>query len=128
MSIPLSFICPITQAVMVDPVIDKEGNSWERQSILDWIAVNHSSPLTRNLLEAIDLSPNRALKDLIEAFQRGENVQIPEIEARTLVSGDINDEFKITCFLNEKKVLINLEPSESLIRTPVDVACVIDIR
>jgi hypothetical protein len=127
MAIPNSFLCPITQTVMVDPVIDKEGNSWERQSIIDWISLHHSSPLTRNRLEVQDLSLNRALKDLIEAFQRGENVQIHE-DVRTLVDGDIQDEFKITCFTHEKKVLINIEPSESLIRTPVDVACVIDIR
>jgi hypothetical protein len=111
---------------MVDPVIDKEGNSWERQSILDWISLHHSSPLTRSRLEAEDLSPNRALKDLIESFLRGENVDVPEVPARTLPI-DINDEFKITTCFNEKKILLTIEPSESTIRTPVDVACVIDI-
>ena len=32
-----SFLCPITYAVMVDPVIDKEGNSYERTAIMNWL-------------------------------------------------------------------------------------------
>lgn len=127
--IPQSFLCPITHNIMTDPVIDKEGNSWERQSILDWISAHHTSPMTRNRLEAADLSPNRALKDLIEAFQRGENVQVQSSTLAVVNNqvGEINDEFKITVLVNEKKVMLSIEPSESTTRTPVDVCCVIDI-
>jgi hypothetical protein len=28
---PQTFICPITQQIMVDPVIDGEGNSYDRE-------------------------------------------------------------------------------------------------
>ena len=114
---------------MADPVVDKEGNSWEKQSILDWISTHHTSPLTRNRLEATDLTPNRALKDLIEAFQRGENVQVPPTTTHVgpNPTTEINDEFKISATVNERKVMLSIEPSESLVRTPVDVACVIDI-
>ena len=50
---------------MKDPVIDNEGNTYDREAIENWLMVNNVSPITRNILEAKDLKPNRALKDSI---------------------------------------------------------------
>ncbi|KAA6371328.1 MAG: hypothetical protein EZS28_033145, partial [Streblomastix strix] len=41
------FICPITQEIMVDPVIAEDGISYEREAIVDWLKVNKTSPITR---------------------------------------------------------------------------------
>jgi len=69
MEIPESFYCPITHEVMVDPVIDPDGNSYERQAIENWLSHNAQSPITRNPLTIKDLRPNRALQDSIDLIR-----------------------------------------------------------
>jgi hypothetical protein len=64
-----TFICPITHELMVDPVIDPDGNSYERQAIDDWLRRNGTSPITRTKLSAVDLRPNRALKTAIDEYR-----------------------------------------------------------
>jgi hypothetical protein len=54
-------ICPITQDIMREPVIDKEGNTYEKSAILEWLKTNNKSPITRNVISASELIPNRAL-------------------------------------------------------------------
>jgi len=66
---PPAFVCPLTQVVMVDPVIDPEGHSYERSAIEDWLGHNPTSPVTRNPLTAAMLAPNRALGTAIEEWQ-----------------------------------------------------------
>lgn len=61
------YLCPLTQEVMRDPVIDPEGNSYERSAIVDWLSRNPTSPMTRTPLHAGQLAPNRVLKELIAA-------------------------------------------------------------
>ncbi|KAJ3123163.1 hypothetical protein HK098_002128 [Nowakowskiella sp. JEL0407] len=51
---------------MNDPVIDREGQSYERAAIVQWLQTNNSSPLSRKPIKLDDLVPNRALKTLIE--------------------------------------------------------------
>ena len=54
-------ICPITQDVMREPVIDREGNTYEKSAILQWLKSTNTSPVTRNVISALELVPNRAL-------------------------------------------------------------------
>lgn len=54
-----SMICPITGDVMKDPVIDPEGNSYEREAIESWLQRNQTSPVSRAPLQISDLRPNR---------------------------------------------------------------------
>ena len=58
-------ICPITQIPIQDPVIDPEGNSYEKAAILTWLVENSISPVTRTPLFINQLIPNRALIDMI---------------------------------------------------------------
>ncbi|CAJ1953503.1 unnamed protein product [Cylindrotheca closterium] len=60
--------CPLTQQLFVDPVIDYEGNTYERKAILEWLEFNETSPLTRNHLTKDQLIPNRAVKHAIAAW------------------------------------------------------------
>ena len=55
-SIPIEFICPISKLIMLNPVIDKERNIYDKYSILRWLENNESSPLTRKPLTKMDLS------------------------------------------------------------------------
>ena len=54
---------------MKDPVIDRDGNSYEKSAILIGCIRKNESPLTRKPLRETDLTPNRALKDQIEVFR-----------------------------------------------------------
>jgi hypothetical protein len=65
-NVPEGFICPLTQEIMSDPVIDPEGNSYERSAIEEWLNKNKTSPITRSPLAIGDLIPNRALQTAIE--------------------------------------------------------------
>lgn len=64
--LPESFYCPITYEIMTDPVVSKEGITYERRAIQHWIRVNATSPATRNPLSEADLRPNHALYLLIQ--------------------------------------------------------------
>jgi len=55
---------------MTDPVIDPEGNSYEKSAILEWLSRQETSPVTRSRLVPSMLVPNRALKDALEEAAR----------------------------------------------------------
>nr|NGX60106.1 E3 ubiquitin-protein ligase LubX [Chlamydiota bacterium] len=55
---PPTFICPITDNIMADPVIDKHGHSFERAAILEWLKINNTCPMNRQPLTPDDLAPN----------------------------------------------------------------------
>ena len=60
-------LCPITQAIMTDPVIGSDGITYERSAIEAWFAAgNSTSPMTRQPMTSQSLVPNYALKALIE--------------------------------------------------------------
>lgn len=64
-TLPQSFFCPLTMNVMVEPVIDYEGNTYEREAITTWLEDHDTSPVTRNPLGINHLIPNRAIRDAI---------------------------------------------------------------
>lgn len=57
-------ICPITYEVMREPVIDREGNTYEKSAILEWLKNSRTSPVTRSYLCEEHLVPNRALLNI----------------------------------------------------------------
>jgi hypothetical protein len=65
---PAEFTCLLTHGVMQDPVMDPEGNTYERCAIEQWLQVKPESPVTRAPMTAAQLVPNRALRSLIEAY------------------------------------------------------------
>ena len=63
---PTEFYCPISHCLMLEPVMDREGNTYERTSIEQWLSEHNTSPITRNSLNKNHLVVNRALVSLIE--------------------------------------------------------------
>lgn len=62
-----NFLCPITQAIMTDPVIGPDGVTYERSAIEAWFAAGHNtSPMTRQRMTSQQLIPNLALRATIE--------------------------------------------------------------
>ena len=71
------FICPLSLNIMEDPVIDPEGNSYERSVIETWLRVSGTSPITRGPLTPAMLCPNKALKNAIENYKNRRGTQNP---------------------------------------------------
>jgi hypothetical protein len=79
---PSFCICPITQRVMVDPVIGRDGHSYERSAIEDWLARSLTSPITREYMAADQVVSNRGLRDSIEALvAAAESTRAAAVEA-----------------------------------------------
>jgi len=79
---PAPFFCPITGEVMKDPVVDPEGNSYERAAIEEWLKRERTSPLTRSPLTEEQLAPNRALRDAIEEATAAHGAPAPRESAK----------------------------------------------
>lgn len=140
-----SFICPLTHEVMTDPVVDPEGNSYERAAITAWLAQHDTSPITRAPLALADLAPNRALRNAIDE-RRGE-LGMPPLDDVAAVKKDgekkkmAADEGEVVMKIEARKVetkqeekegvvhdvLVSIRPPEGTTRTPSDICCVIDI-
>lgn len=86
MSIPQTFMCPITMEVMKEPWMDTDGNSYEKEAIFNWVQLHQNSPITRNPLNTSQLVPNRALKDLIEQYMSQNTLNPPIINS--VVTGE----------------------------------------
>jgi hypothetical protein len=63
-----SFLCPITQEIMQDPVITPNGISYERKAVLNWLEKNNMCPITKKPLKKEDLITNYALKQAIDDY------------------------------------------------------------
>lgn len=61
-----TFICPITQDIMKDPVVAADGRTYERAAIVEWINKEHRSPITNAALSVEFLVPNFSLRDIME--------------------------------------------------------------
>lgn len=73
-------ICPITQQIMVDPVITSDGQTYEREAIEQWLTTSRKSPLTNVFLANSTLIPNIALKNIIENIIEQGLVSLKEIQ------------------------------------------------
>ncbi|CAF4946037.1 unnamed protein product, partial [Rotaria magnacalcarata] len=126
--IPSSFLCPITHELMTDPVIDPEGNSYERSAIESWLHQQRNSPITRTQLNMSDLRPNRALRASIEEFRSKQfssnnTSQISPIATASSQSFDL----KVTSSWMNDFTHMSIQPPESDgMRAPCDICCVVD--
>jgi serine/threonine protein kinase len=70
-TMPPAFQCPITTAIMVDPVICLDGYTYDRPAIESWLQQSDRSPMTNAVLPNRLLMPNVALRNVIRGFQTG---------------------------------------------------------
>lgn len=73
--LPNAYYCPISAEIMTDPVITREGITYERSAIETWINDKHTSPMTRNPLVISDIRPNNAIYDLIQLEKEGHGTE-----------------------------------------------------
>tara|TARA_Y100001949_G_C15772580_1_gene237082 strand:+ start:183 stop:563 length:381 start_codon:yes stop_codon:yes gene_type:complete len=67
--VPPDFYCPISGELMVDPISDPEGNSYEKSEITTWLRINKTSPITRSYLDVSLLKENIPLRKSIESIR-----------------------------------------------------------
>lgn len=74
-SVPNGFICPLTMEIMFDPVLDAEGNTFERSALFQWLKNSPTSPVSRQPLNERMVTSNNALRDTIHEFMGSAWVQ-----------------------------------------------------
>mmetsp|Transcript_16662 Transcript_16662/g.27621 ORF Transcript_16662/g.27621 Transcript_16662/m.27621 type:complete len:734 (-) Transcript_16662:218-2419(-) len=120
-----SFICPITGDAIKDPVVDHEGNSYEKTAILEWLSRNQTSPITRNPLRIDQLAPNRILQELFES----EDVEDTEAVAPFLVpspSFEVSTQV-ISSTDGYALIQVSVTDEKSTSHSPASIICVIDV-
>ncbi len=70
MAIPPEFVCPLTREIFTDPVITKDGHTYERAAIEMWLANHDTSPLTNTRLADKSLTPNISLRNSIDSYRQ----------------------------------------------------------
>ncbi|KAK9705456.1 hypothetical protein RND81_07G058700 [Saponaria officinalis] len=58
---PSYYFCPLLFEIMEDPHIAADGFTYERRAIETWLEKNDESPVTKNKLEHLNLTPNMTL-------------------------------------------------------------------
>lgn len=122
-----TFLCPITHELMTDPVIDPDGNSYERQAIEDWLRRTNTSPITRTPLSAADLRPNRALKQTIDEYRLSITSHKKSKNAAAATTTDVKPcELTVVGNYADGFVHISIQPPADTVRSPCDICCVVD--
>jgi uncharacterized protein YegL len=126
---PQSFICPITTSLMKDPYIDHEGNSYEKDAILEWLKNHDTSPITRNKLTVANLAPNRALKESIDMFLTGQIMNVANFNKPNNANNIDESLLKLDINIVSDNVntMISIAPPEHVNRTNSNICCVIDV-
>ena len=132
--VPTGYICPITNDLMFEPVIDPEGNSYERSAILEWLHSNKVSPITRSPLDASKLVPNRALKEAIELFKVNNPLYgLPTslVGGQAQVVGvEVDDALRVVTQRNDDYILVSVGANSKVEPTTPcwsDICCVVDV-
>lgn len=111
----MSFYCPITREVMIDPVETPTGHTFERSAIEKWLseADEPSCPITSNPLRISMLRPNKTLRQSIEEW-RDRNNMIMVASLKSRISSE-NDEEVLHCLEQLKDLCEQREVKEWLI-------------
>jgi hypothetical protein len=71
--IPETYKCPLTLDIMVDPLMNRLGRSYERSAIVEWITTKSPTcPITRQPMKVTDLVPNNRLRKEILEWRRNQ--------------------------------------------------------
>ena len=73
--IPDHFMCPISYTLMQDPVICRDGHSYERAALERWFEMNEPrSPRTNEPLADKTIIPNQVLRSQITEYMEAREV------------------------------------------------------
>lgn len=125
---PNSYICPIGHELMNVPMVDYQGNTYEKDNIFEWLSRNNTSPITRDPLLVSQLSLNRALRDAIEEYKIKNNIPLQPRVKTPDIGRDIDmTEIKMDINVWGGNKVITIIPPKGKDRQPADVSAVVDI-
>ncbi|KAE8734053.1 U-box domain-containing protein 16 [Hibiscus syriacus] len=88
LTIPADFRCPISLELMRDPVVVATGQTYDRESINQWIDSGHSTcPKTGQNLAHSNLISNRSLRNLIAMWCREQGIPFEAVGSNEKVNG-----------------------------------------
>ena len=103
---PRSFYCPLTMEVMYDPVLDHEGNTYERSALVQWLSHNRTSPISRQPLNERMILRNNALRETIHevmgsdwVLEQGNRIELERSSPCVELWRHSSFRSKIDCFL-----------------------------
>ncbi len=67
-----SITCPITGIVMRDPVVGKDGQTYERSAIIHVLSIKPESPITHEPMQISDLEVNTSIRFICDKYHAGE--------------------------------------------------------
>ena len=130
--VPKEFYCPITGELMNHPMSEQSGHSYERESIMRWLATKKTSPMTNLPLIESDLTENLALKrsidsirDKINSEQMKVKSQISEVELKPFI--DVLSDIEVKTYYMDDKLFVNVKTPDVETRPPIDVVLCIDV-
>lgn len=100
------YLCPISQDVMIDPVIAKDGFTYEREQIVEWFKHSSISPLIGKKISH-KLLDNKTLKIIINEWKEA-NIIIDPIENNTIKIKTPDNFGKIICKYDDKATVWNI--------------------
>jgi len=98
--VPQEYVCPLTLDVMSQPLISREGHSYEQNAILNWVSEHGTSPFTRESLRPSHFMRNRALETKIRLFLKQNGIDpdsIVDKENESKFVGYVVSPQKIVC-------------------------------
>ena len=72
---PDGCICPITGVIFSEPVLTPDGHTYEQSAIREWLKHHTTSPVTNQDVGDCVLTPNWAIKKVVEDWLRGSGAQ-----------------------------------------------------
>jgi len=110
--------------LMTDPVIGSDGHTYERTAITEWLTNHSQSPLTRQLMTQLDLTPNYALRSAIDRW-RLTNEPAPRPDSIPILIPP--KEFEATATESETHIALNInlktqQPMETIAIAVLDVS------
>jgi hypothetical protein len=130
--VPDDFYCPITGELMVDPVSDTSGNTFEKSAIHRWLSSHSTNPMDRTPLTISDLNPNPTVKKSIDQIRDKLTSEQLKIQSRIHESQSKNftdglDQIRMESHIFENKLFVSVKMPDNSERAPVDLVLCIDV-
>jgi len=120
------YYCPITNGLMIDPVIGTDGHTYEKSAIEEWLKQNQTSPITRQTMKITELIPNIALRNVIHKFLL-ENPEMKNHKKQKLNQKFQKNILIESAYLPESKLYVKLITNEKPVRQPCILIFIIDV-
>lgn len=118
-----SITCPITQDIMIDPVLAIDGHTYERTAIERSLELKQESPLTRISMTINNLQPNYVIKALCDQYHSGAFGNKNYNTSCTKISTDNISLDHTICKNDDNKIMMTFNVDETSLSSNLDYNC-----